>query len=202
MPTKRTRTPRFTRDFMTPTHWAWLHDDEKVEGLDWMIWHHLNMDHPNHPEPDPPRRVPFLESSVMGRTLWRMYEAEITAEHIAEYPGTRPLRWWQFDAAEPRRRLGGIGTPCHERLAHKLRLYLGVPLDWIMEDDVAIYRKINLPLDMPALDLKDPPTYESEATYLQRLKLLAAGERKRLKPADFEPEPITDYIDFSEDDPG
>jgi hypothetical protein len=44
----------------------------------------------------------------------------------------------------------------------------------------------------------DPPMFESEASYLQRLGLLLPGERKRLRRADFSPVVIrrigTDWI--------
>jgi hypothetical protein len=128
--------------------------------------------------------------------LWLEFAEDIVKGHVATSPGTRPTRWWQFDAPEPRRRLGGIGTPCHERLAHVFRLYLGLPQDWITEGTLATYRAIDRPLEVPALSLIDPPMYEAQSTYLERLGLLDASERKRLKPRDFEPEPVTDYIDF------
>src|SRR5678815_4034703 len=57
--------------------------------------------------------------------LWRAHADEIVAEHVAEYLGTRPRRWWDYDAPEPRQRLGGIGTPCHEVLAHRPAYELG-----------------------------------------------------------------------------
>ena len=41
-----------------------------------------------------------------------------------------------------------------------------------------------------AIDPDDPPRYESEASYLQRLDLLLPGELERLTEADFEPELI------------
>jgi hypothetical protein len=39
-------------------------------------------------------------------------------------------------------------------------------------------------------DHSNPPMFESEARYLQRLKLLLPGEVRRLRTADFEPESI------------
>jgi hypothetical protein len=130
--------------------------------------------------------------------LWHGYEEQIVGEHIAEQPGTRPLRWWEFSAPEPRRRVGGVGTPCHEHLAHVEHYVFGVPDQWI--SDIETYRRMGMPLTVPALDPDDAPLYESEASYLERLKLLAPGERRRLKPEDFEPESVIDILEMTADD--
>jgi hypothetical protein len=134
--------------------------------------------------------------------LWREFVDEIVAEHVVASPGTRPLRWWQFSAPEPRRRVGGVGTPCHERLAYVLQHHLGVPWDWIFHDDIDMYMRIGSPLGVPALDPANPPTYESEAAYLERLELFLPDEREQLKPKDFKPEYVVDIlgIEFDEDD--
>jgi hypothetical protein len=34
--------------------------------------------------------------------LWAEHGDAIVAEHVAKYPGTRPHRWWQYSAPEPR----------------------------------------------------------------------------------------------------
>jgi hypothetical protein len=146
----------------------------------------------------------YFSTSDDLAALWREFADDIVKEHIATSPGTRPERWWSYSAPEPRRRLGGIGTPCHERLAHVLRLQLGVPVDWIMADDVSTYELIGSPLEVPALDPAKPPMYESEAAYLQRLELLQPGERKRLTPKDFNRQSVIDIlgIEFEEDSEG
>jgi hypothetical protein len=41
-----------------------------------------------------------------------------------------------------------------------------------------------------AIDPDNPPIYESQASYLERHGLFLPGERRRLKPADFEPERV------------
>lgn len=61
---------------------------------------------------------------------------------------------------------------------------------------VRTYPLIGRPLDVPALNPTDPPLYESEATYLKRLRLLLPTERRWLTAADFEPEKITDTFEF------
>src|SRR5437667_12898333 len=42
--------------------------------------------------------------------LWNLHRDTILIEHVKENPGTRPALFWQFDASEPRKRLGGTGT--------------------------------------------------------------------------------------------
>jgi hypothetical protein len=204
MPTTRRRTARFQQDWMTATHMAWLsgepYDGERHE---WFVYRDLDRDDPailELDQLDPPRSVPFLMSAVTGRRLWRMFGEEVTAEHVQESPGTRPLRWWQFDAPEPRLRLGGTGTPRHERLADVLELVCGVPAGWVTDGDLQLFRRMGTPLEVPAFDPTDPPTYESVATYLERLGLLLAGERRRLKARDFEPEAVTNILQLEDDD--
>ncbi|HEY2781081.1 MAG TPA: hypothetical protein VGI90_09895 [Steroidobacteraceae bacterium] len=127
------------------------------------------------------------------RNLWRSYEEEILQEWIAESPGTRPARWWELSAPEPRRRLGGVGTPSSERLAYVESYTLGVPDSWVSDDDLDAYKLIGSPLNVPAIDPRDPPQFESQAMYLKRLDLLQSGER-RLARTHFEPESIIDIM--------
>jgi hypothetical protein len=118
----------------------------------------------------------FFESAETLRELWRDHGEEVVEEHVAEHPGTRPDKWWRYDAPEPRHRLGGTGTPCHERLAHVLRLSRGVPVDWITPDAIEPYERMGSPdLKVPPIDPGDPPLFESEATYLDRLNLFLPG---------------------------
>jgi hypothetical protein len=77
---------------------------------------------------------------------------------------------------------------------------------WVSEFDVAYYTRVavdvNGKLINPnpsgtfkgvAIDSDDPPVYESEASYLDRLGLFLPGEKKRLKKADFEPDTL-EYV--------
>jgi hypothetical protein len=162
--------------------------------------------------------------------LWREHADAIVAEHVAESPGTRPVRWWQYSAPRaqpgdyksatgfheglplPRRRLGGVGTPAHEVLAHAPAFWRGVPSGWISRWDVAYYNGRALDVHgQPilngykdgdfagvAMDPRDPPMFEAEATYLDRMGLLLPGEHKRLKQVDFAPESILELIDFGD----
>lgn len=84
--------------------------------------------------------------------LWDEMRDQVLAHWVAEYPGTRPHFWWQNDAPEPRRRTGGTGelrsnfpTRCHFGVP-RLRAFTGVDPD-------------------------DPPTFETQAEYLQRLNI-------------------------------
>jgi hypothetical protein len=136
----------------------------------------------------------YLVSADELVALWRDWGDQFVADHVAEYPGTRPDRWWAHDAPEPRRRLGGIGTPQHERLATVLSVYLGVPRYWIDQSLLDCYVNLGRPLNVPAIDPKFPPLYESEPAYLHRLGILTAAERKRLTSEDFAPESIIDIL--------
>jgi hypothetical protein len=139
--------------------------------------------------------------------LWAEHGDRIIEEHVAEFPGTRPYRWWQYDApripigtypdcyydaklAEPRRRLGGVGTPCHECLAHVPDFSCGLPTTWVSQRDVEYYTGTarGSTFEGVAIDAEDPPIYESQAAYLERHGLFLPGERRRLTKPDFEPE--------------
>jgi len=144
------------------------------------------------------------------------------------HPGTRPWAWWRWDAprwpratwpariadlgewaddlfAEPRRRLGGIGTPIYECLNYLPEFVAGVPVRWVSPEDVALYSGLARDvLGHPIMaeylghhfagvapDPHDPPTFESEACYLRRHHLLTPGEEKWLPADAFAPTVIT-----------
>src|SRR5437899_238319 len=82
--------------------------------------------------------------------LWSEHGGDIVEEHVSEFPGTRPSRWWEFDAPrsargtypgcwydgelpEPRKRLGGIGTVASDVLNYKPYFSFGIPLLWICQ---------------------------------------------------------------------
>jgi hypothetical protein len=110
------------------------------------------------------------------RRLWEDVGAAVVATFANLNPGKRPQAFWRLEAPEMRRRLGGHGTPASAVLAYVPAFVHGIPSDWDDEEC--------------GFDPSDPPTYESQAAYLRRLKLLLPGESRRLKPADFEPERI------------
>jgi hypothetical protein len=137
---------------------------------------------------DPSGAFHYFQSAEALAVLWTTLRDEVIAEHVAEYPGTRPIRWWTYDAPEPRRRIGGIG----EQMGGLHVFDRGVPVSgWVTEDTLATYRRLGTPLGLLAINTSDPPTFESEAAYLDRLGLLLPGEKRRLVVADdFEPEAV------------
>jgi hypothetical protein len=189
---------------------------EQVSDIEWDF---LN----DKPVPDSFEAV-LLKFNHDGKTesLWSLHKEVILDEHIKTAPGTRPRLWWEFDAPrwldeyrnglfdhelpEPRKRLGGTGTPDYEVLGFKPCFAFGLPVSWVSPFDVSYYggtlrHVVTGQLVNPgstftgvAIDSDDPPLYESEASYLDRHGLFLPGERKRLKKADFEPETMA-YVD-------
>lgn len=138
--------------------------------------------------------------------LWREHGVAITAAWARTHPGTRPSCWWRWTAPrqpvgtwpgayydgklpQPRRRLGGIGTPAHEVLGYWPDLAFGIWARWITEQDVRIFDGMGgRPFMGVPIDPRDPPSFEAQAAYVERHGLLLPGERKLLKAADFMPE--------------
>lgn len=127
---------------------------------------------------------------------WKALRRELLPAWIAAAPGTRPWGWWQFEAPEPRRRLGGTGD-----VFSAGKLQWGLETDWTSAEQVELYtgclRHVDGHLltefavpgfDKVAVDPRDPPRHESQAAYLSRLGLLTAKERRRIPAAAFEPD--------------
>jgi hypothetical protein len=112
----------------------------------------------------------YLDNREEPRTVWERH-AEVIIAHCAQrHPGFRPKLWWDFTAPEPRRRLGGTGDLIQATYpAIKLHHEFGIPASW------------------GPINNDDPPAFESEATFLQRLDLLLPGELERLGKTAFEP---------------
>lgn len=183
MPTKRTRRTRLRVQGVAPEYWAMMMDEPLPEGGN-----------------------PFARfiSDKEQRALWEIGRETVLEDWIRTRPGTRPSWWWDFDAPrepvgahpgcyydgklpQPRRRLGGTGTPAHEVLAYMPRTHYGIPMTWVTPFDVEYYGRR---FRGQAIDPADPPIYESQAAYVERHGLLLPGERKRLRKADFEPEAL------------
>jgi hypothetical protein len=60
---------------------------------------------------------------------------------------------------------------------------------WLAHDDARWHPYFGTGAD--AFDPDDPPTFESQATSLRRMKLFLSGEEKRLTKTHFEPEPAS-----------
>jgi hypothetical protein len=169
----------------------------------------------------------FVVTEDEIREAWERHGEFILAAWVRKHPGTRPSYWWEFNAPrqpvgrfpgwyydgklpEPRRRLGGVGTPKHEVLAYVPRYEFGVPASWTNRWEVKLYggrvrgndgkplfKKGDFKGVVP--DGADPPVFESQANYLKRHNLLLPGEAPRLTPRDFEPEVLEVYV-FGEDE--
>jgi len=160
------------------------------------------------------------------RRLWEACREDILARWVVAAPGTRPWGWWWHDAPrwraedmpaqarvlnpkafsfpEPRRRLGGTGTPQYECLAVVPRLEAAIPVDWVSSFDADFYRGkakdihgnpigtefVGHRFDGKAIDFGNLPRYEAEASYLKRHNLLLPGEAERLTDADFAAETV------------
>jgi hypothetical protein len=102
--------------------------------------------------------VPYSTHEELA-ALWAAHSERIVAEHVTNYPGTRPARWWQHEAPRlplgtfpgcyydgklpmPRRRLGGIGTPASDALAYAPMFSYGLPSVWINHRQVQYYTGI------------------------------------------------------------
>ena len=145
----------------------------------------------------------LLSRGSKGKTneIWDRHKDYVLGNWISKYPGRRPWIWWIFDAPrwgrsfkgwwydgtlpEPRRRLGGIGTPAFECLAFSPSFNFGVPDHFVTP---TLVEMLSDDFSGVAIDLDDPPVYESQATYLKRHGLLTEDEEKRLTAKDFEPE--------------
>jgi hypothetical protein len=193
MPSTRTRRRRSHQPAISPMQWALLNDlprptDAGLDG-DFDYWSFCW---------DADDAAPWGQKPT-ARQLWTEHGAVVLAEWVVEHPGTRPSTWWRVAAPGPRVRIGGIGTAAHERLANVLRLHCGIPLDWIVAGDMATYEALGRPLEVPAVDPKNPPMFESQATYLDRHNLLLPGERRRLVDADFRSESIFYIVNLDDD---
>jgi hypothetical protein len=161
-----------------------------------------------------------FSEKINPQALWSVYGKEFLTQWIKDHPCTRPVPWWQWDAprwndpfegcfyhgtlAEPRRRLGGTGTPRHEVLGYGPHFFKGIPDSWVTEFEQEYYsgraKDIHgntIPTKHKkgdftgkAIDENNPPVFESEAAYLARHHLLSDSEKKHLvmHPELLEPE--------------
>lgn len=220
MPVKR-RMAKRTWEAASDVAWALMLDEPLPDpGNESTKWEEFVLTHAYfHPEVmELPNGKPSLSA------LWQRFRDEILTQWAEEQPGTRPSLWWRWDAPrlqagqlggraadhagprwpEPRRRLGGIGTPNCEVLNYGPSFHLGVPTGWVSAYDAAYYNGRCLDVHGNRIGIEyheghfkglppdpfDPPLFEGQAVYLDRHGLLLPGERERLIEADFEPEAV------------
>ena len=145
------------------------------------------------------------------REVWLAIRDELLPQWIKVHPGTRPSWWFLFDSQCPRisaediqrhgwtgcyytkdlpdlrRRLGGIGDPAYEHYSLVPHFDCAVPDQFITAEDVEWHREEGEEFSGIPFDADDPPVYESQASYLDRHKLLTPAERRRLRAQDFKP---------------
>jgi len=201
----RPRRPREAAAKIPELWWRALNDEQfsdadraSVEWLNWQMSQNDLLTAAGDPAP---------------RAIWLEHGESIVEEWIVDRPGTRPSYWWRWSAPrlragtlqgraaghagqlwpEPRRRLGGTGTPKFEVLNITPSFSTGVPDSWITQAEAEIYGPDGeRPRDPPCPD--DPPTFESQVAYLLRHELLLPGELERLDEADFSPVSLFDAV--------
>lgn len=142
-----------------------------------------------HGELAPDATDRFLNNRIdEHKVLWKNARDTVLEKFVAEHPCRRPWAWWRFDSPEPRRRIGGTGKSTHESMNFAPGFSFGLPTSWTKLIDV----ELKLAKKNDLIDPDDPPTFESQASYLQRHNLLAPEEIKWLDkhPEALQPETI------------
>jgi len=103
----------------------------------------------------------FGDDLDAAREGWQALRGELLPAFVDKYPGTRPWAWWEFEASEPRRRLGGKGL---------------ASIDDPKAPEWAKKMSFGVPTVFTWLDWQDWPQYESEREYLARHNLLTKKE--------------------------
>jgi hypothetical protein len=174
--TKRRRQRLQRAPEVDETTWRYLHDDvdeAEAERLG-LIWVGLEFDDSTFVSPTP-------------RELWPQHGPEIVNWWAVNWPGTRPRCWWKYESSTPRLRVGGVGSHESEVLGNRPYLKIGIPsCGWITREATQWHPFRGQ--RCVGIDPYDPPKFESQAAYLDRLNLFRPGERERLGRKDFEPE--------------
>jgi hypothetical protein len=167
--------------------------------------------------PDCPAKAETFLLAASSRekqfAVWRATKSLILTDWIKTKPCTRPWAFWDLDVTEIRRRVGGIGDLFNDWEDYgPYECYYGIPSAWVTAWDVESYNGKALDIHgkiIPspwkdgdftrvAVDPKNPPTFESEAAYLDRHDLLTPAEKRHLEkhPELMEPE----RVEFEEDE--
>lgn len=185
--------PRAGAGTVSEAAWAFLNDALTDDiGTSWERWG-LEANQPLFLKGPPPAE------------LWAQFRDVVLKRWILDRPGSRPSLWWRYDAPrlpqgtyencfwdgmlpEPRLRIGGVGTALHDILAYVPVTYLGVPKHWQAHEEASITPEIE------PINPENPPTFESQASYLDRFSLMTASERRRVHSAHFSPESVIDSL--------
>jgi hypothetical protein len=188
MPTKRKRRVHTWQPAIDPAVIAYLETGDAPEDCGFETWQLVH------------------GASEALRPMWAAAREAILRDWIPRHPGRRPFGWWRYDSPEPaRRRVGGVGDD-YAAAGWAQTYRNGLPELWLDRWLCAFYRgeavDVNLiPIATEyrertprwphvGIDPHNPPAFESEAAFLQRHRLLARDERRRLTARDFEPERI------------
>jgi hypothetical protein len=148
------------------------------------LWAYLN----DHPIPADDSETKFaiilLEAGDCEalRELWGRARGEVLTGWIR---GTRPSIWWRFDA--PRELLGTHSGCFYDgKLQQPRKQISGAGCDASAISAYMPHYECGLPTSWAGYEEGDPPTFESQASYLRRHNLLAAGEVRVLSGSDYE----------------
>jgi hypothetical protein len=118
------------------------------------------------------------------RELWNRARGEVLGVWLKDHPGTRPAVWWRFDA--PRQLLGTHGGAFYDgKLQQPRKQISGAGCDASLISAYMPSYKCGLPTSWAGFDAADPPTFESQASYLRRHNLLVAHELRVLTADDY-----------------
>lgn len=161
--------------------------------------------------PDCPAKAETFLLAASSRekqlAIWQLNQEVILNDWIKRKPCTRPWAFWELDVTEIRRRIGGTGDLFNDLEDYgPHECYYGIPSAWVTAWDVESYNGRALDIygkvipspwkdgdfTRVAVDPNDPPVFESEAVYLQRLGFLTPVERGFLEknPELLEPEQL------------
>ena len=129
-----------------------------------------------------------LQFSVPAAQLhawWGVVRERVLSRYVEACPGQRPWAWWQWDAPEPRQRVGGVGDASHDVLAESRSFRFGIPASFITR---ALAARLSADFRGIAVDPMNPPAYESQAAFIGRHGSWFEGERERVDAGAFQPE--------------
>jgi len=102
----------------------------------------------------------YSRKSDPARELWEKEGARLLSAWIRQHPGTRPFAWWRYQAPERRRQIGGSGMAASDKWPAVMPRFDDFGRSGWMVD----------------VNPEDPPVFETEKDYLDRLGLLKARE--------------------------